>query len=241
MTSTYLQSDLLSNSGAIAAISLRVEGKPNFFSMKRNGVMDGVEAENRKEFFASLGFEESSVARGEQVHGDNVCIAETARTFPATDSLVTHRSDLLLVISVADCVPVLIFDRRLKIAAAVHSGWKGTVRNIAGKTVNFLRNELNSKPDDVVAFIGPSAGACCYEVGEDVAGHFSKEILRPTERPGKFKLDLKLATSSQLAASGIPMDNIEISEHCTICEANFHSFRRDRGLSGRMLAAIAIK
>lgn len=241
MKTNYVQSGLLTRAGAINAVSLRVEDKPAMFSMKRNGSMDGPEAENRKEFFASLGFDESSVVRGNQVHGDNIEVANSALTFPDTDGLLTRSRNLLLLISVADCVPVLLFSRKMEIAAAVHSGWKGTVKNIAGKTIDLMSNELNSSPGDVVAFIGPSAGVCCYEVGEDVAQYFSPDVLEPTAKPGKSKLDLKSAIASQLIDKGIPKGNIEISQYCSICNPSFHSFRRDGESSGRMLAAIAIK
>ena len=241
MKPNYVQSELLAHAGAINAVSLRVEDKPAMFSMKRNGSMDGPEAENRKEFFASLGFDESSVVRGNQVHGDNIEVANSALTFPETDGLLTRSRNLLLLISVADCVPVLLFNRKMKIAAAVHSGWKGTVKNIAGKSIDLMCNELNSSPEDVIAFIGPSAGVCCYEVGEDVAQYFSPDVLEPTAKPGKSKLDLKWAIASQLIDRGIPKGNIEISQYCSICNPSFHSFRRDGESSGRMLAAIAIK
>lgn len=241
MKSTYIYSELLLNSGAINAVSLRVGEKPAMFSMKRNGTASQAEAENRDEFFASLGFDEDSVVRCNQVHGDTIQSADSAVTFSETDGLLTRQKNLLLTISVADCVPVLLFDRKLKIAAAVHSGWKGTVKNIVGKTVDFLTNELNSSSEDVVAFVGPSARGCCYEVGDDVAHHFSGEFLQPTDRHGKSRLDLKPVIVSQLVELGIPSGNIDMDRHCTICDLNFHSFRRDGDSSGRMLAAIAIK
>ncbi|MCL4540261.1 MAG: peptidoglycan editing factor PgeF [Bacteroidetes bacterium] len=241
MNRTYIHSELLLESGAVNAVSLRVEDKPQLFSMKTNGVLDGGEAENRREFFASLGFDESSVVRCNQVHGDGIRIADSAVTFPATDALLTRSRNLLLAISVADCAPVLIFDRRQHIVAAVHSGWKGTSKNIAGKTAEFMQNELNSNPEDVVAFIGPSAGACCYEVGEEVAGHFRSEYKKAASKPGKFMLDLKQAIASQLVERKIPASNIEVSDRCTICDLNFHSFRRDGESSGRMLGVVAIK
>ncbi len=241
MTDTYIQSGLLLKSGAINAVSLRIQDKPGFFSMRRNGSPDGPEAKNREEFFASLGFDASLVARAEQVHGDRIACAGSPLSFPFTDSLLTQRTNLLLTISVADCVPVLIFDRKKKIAAAVHSGWKGTVKNIVGKTINLMRDELNSTPEDVVAYVGPSAGACCYEVGGEVARLFGTEFVKASVNPGKFKLDLKPAVASQLLESGVPEINIEVSERCTICDLGFHSFRRDGESSGRMLAAIAIR
>ncbi len=241
MKSTYIQSELLLESGAVNAVSLRVENKPAMFSMKRNGVAAGGEAENRKEFFASLGFEEDAVARCNQVHGNSIQLVDSAVSFPETDGLLTRQKNLLLTISVADCVPVLLFDRRLKIAAAVHSGWKGTAKNIVGKTADFIMHELNSQPEDVVAFIGPSAGKCCYEVGEEVARHFDEAHKAETAKAGKFMLDLKRVIESQLNQNGIPADNIDISDQCTICDQRFHSYRRDGDTSGRMLAAIAIK
>ncbi len=241
MKRTYIQSELLLESGAINAVSLRVEDKPQLFSMKANGVMDRGEAENRREFFASIGFDESSVVRGSQVHGDAIKVADSAVTFPGTDALLTRRRNLLLAISIADCVPVLIFDRRQRAVAAVHSGWKGTVKNIAGKTAEFMRNELNSNPEDVVAFVGPSAGACCYEVGDEVASHFGSEYKKAISKQGKFMLDLRKAIAAQLIEKKIPTNNIEVSNHCTICDLNFHSFRRDGESSGRMLGVVAFK
>lgn len=241
MNTTYVSSELLLEAGAVNGISLRLEDRPAFNSMKRNGTVSGIEAENRKEFFTSLGFDDSSVARCEQVHGDNVCIVESPTTCSGTDGLITVSRGLVLAVSVADCVPVLIYDRRLKAAAAVHSGWRGTVKNVVGRAVKLLVNELNSKPEDVLAFIGPSAGACCYEVGEDVAMHFGEQYLLSTEKPGKWKLELKSAIASQLVREGVPPSNIEKSGSCTICDRKFHSFRRDGTSSGRMLAAIAVE
>ncbi len=241
MKDVIVQSKLLLEYGAINGMSLRLENKPAFNSMRRNGDRSGAEAGNRKEFFALLGFDESSVARCEQVHGDNIRVVELPANFPLTDGLVTRRRKLLLAVSVADCVPVLIFDRKLKVAAAVHSGWKGTAKNVVGKTVKLLVNELNSKPEDIITFIGPAAGVCCYEIGEEVARQFDREYVSGSGRPGKSKLDLKRIITSQLVGEGMPERNIEVSEDCTICDTNYHSYRREGKSSGRMLAAIAIE
>lgn len=210
-------------------------------SMQRNDMAGSAEAENRREFFACLGVDESSAARCRQVHGDNVCIVDSPTDCPDTDGLVTRSRNLFLAVSIADCVPVLIFDRRLKAAAAVHSGWKGTLKNIVGKTMKLLLDELNSNPEDVVAYIGPSAGVCCYEIGEDISKSFDKKYLSSARKPGRSRLDLKRAVASQLVEGGLPERNIEISGACTICDTNYHSYRRDGALSGRMLAAIAIE
>ena len=241
MIRTSIESQLLSESGAINAVSMRVEGKTLAFSMRRNGTNVGPESENRKEFFGSIGFDETAVVRGEQVHGDKIALADAPKLYPGTDALVTDKGGLLLGVSIADCVPVLIFDRRLKIAAAVHAGWRGTEKQIVAKTLEFIENNFGSKSEDVVAFVGPAAGPCCYEVGEEVAEKFPPETRIVTKKPGKEKLNLKLANVMQLVAKGVPSNNIETSNRCTICDRDFHSYRRDGNSSGRMLAVIAIK
>jgi YfiH family protein len=220
-------------------VSLRVPGKPNYFSMKRPS--ETGEAVNREEFFSSLGFDPSSVVRGEQVHGDNIAMVENPGIHPATDALVTNKRGLLLGISVADCVPVLLVDKSTQTIAAVHAGWRGTAQRIAAKTVEYFMNKNHSHPENILAFIGPSAGVCCYEVGKEVAGNFSMEYCVDADENGKCKLDLKRVNFTQLIESGVPANNIEVSEACTICDENFHSFRRDGTTSGRMLAVIGMK
>jgi len=229
---------MLSNAGAINAISLRVEAKPDHFSMRHNG--DGTSG-NRKEFFRSLGFDESSVVRGEQVHGDSIKLVDKPGNYPKTDGLVTKSKNLLLAISVADCVSILITDKKSRTIAAVHAGWRGAAKRIMGKTIDFMVNELSCDPRNVLAFVGPSAGVCCYEVGEEVAEHFRDGELIKSSKPRKFMLDLKAANFSQLIDHGVPKENIEISENCTIHDASFHSYRRDGTASGRMLAVIGVK
>lgn len=223
------------------AVSLKVDGRPHRFSMKLNGTTHAVEADNRREFFGALGFRESSVAAAAQVHGNKIEIVDGPGLSPETDALVTGKIGLLLAISVADCVPILMFDKKTKTAAAVHAGWRGTVKSIASTAVEFLEHEYGSKPEDMLAFVGPSAGVCCYEVGEEVAANFAEEFIEPGKTPGKYKLDLKAANAEQLTDRGIPRGNIEVSEYCTICNYDFHSFRRDGESSGRMLAVIGIR
>lgn len=230
---------MLSKTGAVNAVSLRVEGKPNYFSMRRTSNDAG--SENRRMFFESLGFEPSSVVRGEQVHGDNVRFVESAGNYRATDALVTRTRNLPLAVSVADCVPVLIVDKAMQMIAAVHAGWRGTAKEIVAKTINYMVHENHSKEENIFAFIGPSAGVCCYQVGIDVAGNFSPEYCVQDRETGKYKLDLKGINLAQLRESGVPLENIEVSGACTICDDSFHSHRRDGAASGRMLAVIGLK
>ncbi len=223
----------------VNAVSLRVKDKPNYFSMKRTS--ENAESENRREFFESVGFNMSSVVRGEQVHGVNVQFVERQENYPATDGLITKNRDLLLAISVADCVPILIADKQSGTIAAVHAGWRGTAHQIVTKAVEYMVEQNRSDPENIFAFIGPSAGICCYEVGDEVAKNFSKECYVESGEKGKYKLDLKKANFTQLMNSGLPGGNVEISAACTICDGNYHSYRRDGAASGRMLAVIGLK
>jgi hypothetical protein len=204
-------------------------------------ISEPTEAGNRKEFLASIGFDPSSVARGEQVHGDNIIMIEHPGNYPATDALVTKRRNLPLAVSVADCVPILLVDTATHAVAAVHAGWRGTAKGIAGKTIQYMIKTVRSDPENIFAFIGPSAGVCCYEVGREVVENFSKEYYVDSQEDGKYKLNLKRANFTQLNEEGVPANNIEVSEACTICGENFHSYRRDGEASGRMLAVIGMK
>lgn len=239
MIRTYISSEVLSKAGVVNAVSLRVEGKPNYFSMRHTS--EPAESGNRTEFFESIGFDPSSVARGEQVHGDEIRTIKHPGNYPATDALVTGKRNLLLAVSVADCVPILLVDTRTQTVAAVHAGWRGTAKRIVGKTIEYMKGAVHSDPKNIFAFIGPSAGACCYEVGDEVVVNFSKEYYVDSQDAGKYKLDLKRINFAQLVEKGVPANNIEVSEACTICDEDFHSYRRDGATSGRMLAVIGMK
>ena len=146
---------------------------------------------------------------------------------------------MFLSVSIADCAPVFLFDAMKKIVACVHAGWRGTEQRILQKTIRTMLQEFGSKPGDVSAFIGPSAGQCCYEVGEDVAQRFDAEFV--SRRNGKFYLDIKKANEEQLRNAGVPGTNIEVHENCTICRTElYHSYRRDGDKSGRMMAIIGL-
>ncbi|MGC8596071.1 MAG: peptidoglycan editing factor PgeF [Candidatus Kryptoniota bacterium] len=231
---TFIKSELLSILGVPHGVSLRVPGKKSLFSMKAE------EVENRAEFFSALGFNERNVVRANQVHSSNVTVVHKSGTYRATDALITNHPDLLLTISIADCVPILIYDHSQKIVGAVHAGWRGTKERILMKALDVFIHEFNSKMKDVFLYIGPAASKCCYEVGEEVANYFDDRFLTEN-RNGRYMLDLKSVNSEEAMKIGVPAENIEVSEQCTICNLNFHSYRRDGENSGRMLAALGLK
>lgn len=194
---------------------------------------------NRALFFSSLGIGENELAIPKQVHSAVVKIADRPGAYEHCDALVTNRRRLFLCVSVADCVPMFLYDTKRWVVAAIHAGWRGTLGRIVEHAVEVMTEELACSPSDMIAFLGPSARSCCYTVGEEVALQFESSHIRNVE--GKSFLDLVGCNLAQLRRSGIPTSAIEVAQWCTICNPDrFHSYRRDREKSGRMMGVIGL-
>ncbi|HYI96241.1 MAG TPA: peptidoglycan editing factor PgeF [Bryobacteraceae bacterium] len=169
-----------------------------------------------------------------QVHGDNIVLADGAwGSIGEGDALISAHPGTLVGVRTADCVPVLLADTDLRAVAAVHAGWRGTVAEIVRKTVERMTAEFGSRPTSLLAAIGPSIGRCCFEVGPEVAKQFGVE--------GRTHIDLVASNFRLLTAAGVPAAQIEVADLCTVCDPlRFHSFRRDKEQSGRMVSAIGI-
>jgi len=192
---------------------------------------------NRELFFGPLGIPLDRLAIPGQVHGGTVRRAENPGDYPETDALVTDRPGLFLCVSVADCVPILLFDPARNVVGAVHAGWRGSAAGITGTAVRTMVEAFGTNPGEILASIGPSASSCCYVVGPEVAARFDAGFR--AGRNGGVYLDLKEANRAQLVLAGVPHGNIEVSPHCTISEPDlFHSHRRDGAQSGRMMGVI---
>jgi YfiH family protein len=196
--------------------------------------------ENRRRFFSALGIDESQVAFTRQQHTTDILTVTAPGTNDTCDALVTAGTGIFLAISVADCTPVMLYDPVRSVVAGIHAGWRGTVGRIVEKTVRRMTEEHGSQATDIVAFIGPSSGPCCYEVGEEVAVQFPSECSEP-RRPGKYMLDVKKANLLQLLESGLQNSNIDVNQDCSIHNPLYHSHRRDGQGSGRMFAVIGMK
>jgi polyphenol oxidase len=165
---------------------------------------------------------------------------------PEADALVTDARDVALAVRVADCVPLLMADRRTGAVAAVHAGWRGTAAGIAAAAVRRLQQEYGSRPDDVVAAIGPSIGACCYQVGPSVLEGFqhdghSQALVATWFSPDegdRLRLDQWAANRDQLIAAGVPAGQVYIAQLCTMTHLSvFYSYRAE-GRTGRLLGVI---
>jgi polyphenol oxidase len=197
--------------------------------------------ENRRRFSAALGFEAHQLVRSKQVHGTEILKAETGGLYEGYDASITAQNGLLLAASVADCVPILIYDHANRAVAAVHSGWKGTVAQLVAKTLQLLQSEYGTKAGDCYAYIGPCIDVRDFEVGEEVAAQFDPAFKQWDAQRGKFMVDLKVANAAQLEAFGIPKDQVEVSPCSTVRDnAHFFSYRLENGVTGRHLAAIGL-
>lgn len=187
------------------------------------------------------------------------------------DGMMTAEAGILLAIQTADCIPVLIADRKRKVVAAFHAGWRGTLKRIVENGIGRMRLEFGSKPKNLVAAIGPGIGQCCYAVGEEVRSEFMSQftyadalfrdvydsdpvkekypLLFLTARaPGhsnigpSLHLDLVEANRRQLVDAGLNPEAISVAGACTSCEHDrFFSYRADCGFTGRMFSVIGIR
>ncbi|HUD57227.1 MAG TPA: peptidoglycan editing factor PgeF [Terracidiphilus sp.] len=187
------------------------------------------------------------------------------------DGLITAEPGLLLAIQTADCIPVLLADRKQRVVAAFHAGWRGTVQRIVELGVGKMRLEFGSKPRDLIAAIGPGIGACCYAIGEEVLSAFESQftygralfhevfdtdpvrtkypMLFLTQRaPGhspigpSLHLDLIEANRRQLLDAGVKPGAIRVVGGCTNCRPDlFFSHRASQGHAGRMMSVIGLR
>lgn len=195
---------------------------------------------NRQINFDLLNIDLSHSVFCQQVHGDNVhvVVANDAGRgsssyesgIPETDALITNLPNICLALLVADCVPIFFYDRSKKVIGMAHAGWRGTMLNIAGKTVQKMVSEFGTDPKNILVGIGPSIGPNCFEVGDEVATAAKENMLEKflNYKNDKIYFDLRRANREQLVLSGIPPENIEISKTCNHCSKDYFSYRRDK-------------
>jgi YfiH family protein len=224
-----------------AALSLRGRSRPPYgFNMSLSvGDDPEVVMANRARLARRLGFEPSWLTLQRQVHADDVVVVGEGYEPGETDAMMTDEEGWLLAVSVADCAPVLLYDEEHHAVAAIHSGWRGSERNITGRTIARMRERYGTDPARLRAYVGAAAGQCCYEVGEDVASRFDARYSRPIGSL-KYLFDNKGRVLDQLLESRVDAGLVELDERCTICSPAFHSYRRDGSRSGRMLAVIGM-
>jgi hypothetical protein len=137
--------------------------------------------ENRRNFFAALSASAMRQIGMRQIHSDIVRVANSADAEPSAqaakaDALITNQPGLLLTVQAADCVPILLADKKRHAIAAIHSGWRGTLQRIAEKALGRMQMEFGTRPRDVIAALGTGIGQCCFEVGPEVAAEYAAKF-----------------------------------------------------------------
>lgn len=210
------------------------------------GEEDALVEENYRRFFAAIGIvaTPAEAVWAEQIHSSLVRIVYTPGVKEPCDGFATRTAGLVLTVRVADCMPILLEDPASGAVAALHAGWQGTVKDIAGAGVAALK-ALGACPATIRAVLGPSARSCCYEVGEDFyktvsayrGAAFASAFI--VTREGKRYADLAGMNRSLLLSAGLLPEHIELLPYCTICRDDlFYSHRRQGAKRGSMAAAI---
>ena len=192
------------------------------------------------EIATAFGAEGCATAMLRQVHSGVFVRADRpwGPDCPEADAVLTDCPGVMVGVRTADCVPILLADPKTRSVAAVHAGWRGTVAGVVPSALEGLVSEYGSRLADIEAVVGPGIGACCFEVGEEVACQFSEEFVE--QRDPRPHVDLASAIEAQLAAAGV--GRIASVRECTSCDlGKYFSHRAERGNTGRMIAAAAVR
>ena len=177
--------------------------------------------------------DQTAMASVKQIHSDVAFVAHEAGCIGEGDAIITRDPGVAVSIRTADCFPILLADPETRAVAAIHAGWRGTAAGVVRTSLDRMRSEFGTDPKNVFAAIGPGIGACCYEVGIEVARQFRMQ------QAGK--LDLAAENRNQLIAAGVEPDRIELVASCTFCHpTQFFSWRRDHDRAGRMVSFIRV-
>ncbi len=209
--------------------------------------------ENFRRVAGIIGVDYNMMVLSKQVHDDVIrAVGEadcgngivTENRFTSADGLITDRPGVCLITLYADCVPLIFLDRKRRVIASSHSGWKGTVKRIGAKTVRRMISDYGSDPADIVCAIGPSIQLDHFEVGDDVARIFIDSFGADTavKYGGRYHVDMQRAIVKQLTDEGIPSGNIDNCGICTYCNSELlFSHRKTNGRRGNFGAFIALR
>jgi YfiH family protein len=224
-------------------------------------------AANRRSFVRAVSDDPMRLVTIRQVHSgivQAVCVDDGAlegaletpegKAVLEGDGLVTNVPGVLLAVGTADCAPVLVVDPVNRVVGAFHAGWRGTAAKIVERGIALMAEEYGSRPESLLAAVGPSIGACCYRVGDEVRAAFdaqfsyADELFEATENSpdgrAQYSVDLWKGNYRQLLHTGIMPEHITVMGECTACardaerERRYFSHRAERGVAGRMLNAI---
>ncbi len=205
--------------------------------------------QNRALLAKKLGIQPKQLIFPRQTHSDNVVEINKLQQIEIndTDALITDQQNICICVQTADCVPVLLYEPKLKVIAIVHAGWRGTVKKIVEKTIKKMIQDYQVSSNHIVAAIGPSVGPKIYEVGDEVVTKVKEtftnhECLLIKKLSGKYHFNLWEANRQILLSNNVHEENIEILEECTF-ELNhkYFSARKEGVITGRIVSGIMMK
>lgn len=206
--------------------------------------------ENRRRILDAMGLQDRGFFDVWQVHGRDVLLADRPRmdgeAHQKADGMVTQQDHLALLMLFADCVPVILFDPVRNAVGMAHAGWQGTVKKVPAAAVEQMNRRFGSRPQNLLAGIGPSICPGHYQVGSEVIEHvaqaFGDDTLLTNRQDGKGHLDLWEANRRTLLECGLTEDHIQVSGICTLENpADWYSHRGEGGKTGRFGAVAAIR
>jgi len=195
---------------------------------------------NREIICRAFGLEDDKLVSANQIHGKDICVVDEAflathkpnRDVDNIDAFVSNVPGVALMMKVADCQAIVMFDPVERVVAAVHAGWRGLMKDISGATIDLLKRKFNVKPEHLVVGIGPSLGPCCSFFSDpqrELSADFKPYIAHNNT------VDLWEFSTDQLMRHGVRPEHVEHARVCTMCGGGgkFFSFRRDHGVTGR--------
>ncbi|MBI4733757.1 MAG: peptidoglycan editing factor PgeF [Rubrobacteridae bacterium] len=253
----FVAKELLEKHGILVAFTGRSGGvseKP--FDSLNLGLHVGDNPENvrkNREIIAkALRIDETHLTCAEQVHGNAIAIIDGRNAgrgafsfsdaISGVDALITSEANIPLGLFFADCVPVVLVDTETRTVAVVHAGWRGVYNHIVERAALVMTEQKKANSSTMIAYIGPSIGGCCFEVGADLIERFNERFENPSVwLKGKNKIDLPQLIAGQLNACGIDESRIGGIEICTSCNNDIlFSYRADNENTGRQSAIACI-
>ncbi len=215
--------------------------------------------ENHKRFAKALGYDYTRLVFSDQVHDTHIRVIDSEEDagkgmikvsdIKETDGLLTNLPNIPIMTFYADCVPIYFYDKEKQVIGMAHSGWRGTVADIAGKMVEKMTEVYKCNPADIICAIGPSICKKCYEVDDVVIDKVKErynedeyKLIVEEKQDGKYQLDLHLACRINLMNAGILENNIAMPDLCTCCNNNIlYSHRASNGKRGNLAAVMMLK
>jgi polyphenol oxidase len=192
-----------------------------------------------------LDYTQEKLVHMQQIHSNSVHVIqnENFATPPTCDALITNKTNVPLMVMVADCTPVLFYDDAQKVIAVAHVGRAGAFKNIIRNVIECFENLYASRPEDIIVTTGANIGVCCYEVGKEICEEAKQLQLHYAcmQKEGKYYLNITKIIENQLSACGVKKQNRELSSTCTACNYEDYFSYRAEGITGRFAGILMLK